>query len=150
MKRIASIDILRALTMFLMIVVNDYAGMGGLPHWMHHAATDEDMLGFSDLVFPAFLFCVGLSIPFAIGARYRKGDNMLQVLGHVCSRTLALVIMGIFSMNMRGVEAACRGPSSRCWPSRAISWSGTCILAARMAAIRSGYACCRCWAPRCS
>ena len=110
MKRIASIDIFRALTMLMMIFVNDFAGMSGLPHWLHHAATEEDMLGFSDLVFPAFLFCVGLSIPYAIGARYQKGDNALQVLGHVCLRTLALVVMGIFSMNYRGVEGGLSRP----------------------------------------
>lgn len=86
MKRIASVDILRALTMLTMLFVNDFAGMSGLPHWLHHAAADEDMLGFSDLVFPAFIFCMGLSIPFAIGARYRKGDSQLQVLGHQIGR----------------------------------------------------------------
>ncbi len=110
MKRVASIDILRALTMVTMVFVNDFAGMGGIPHWMGHAATQEDMLGFSDLVFPAFLFCVGLSIPFAICARYRKGDSALQVLGHICARTLALVVMGLFSMNMRGVEGGLSRP----------------------------------------
>ena len=104
MKRIASIDIFRALTMLMMVFVNDFSGMDGIPHWMGHAATKEDMLGFSDLVFPAFLFCVGLSIPFAIGARFRKGSNTLQVLGHIVLRTVALLVMGIFSMNMRGVE----------------------------------------------
>ena len=104
MKRIASIDIFRALTMIIMIFVNDYAGMGGLPHWLHHADFDEDMLGFSDLVFPAFLFCVGMSIPFAVGARFNRGASQLQVLGHIVLRSLALLVMGIFSMNMRGVE----------------------------------------------
>ena len=110
MKRIASIDILRALTMLMMIFVNDFAGMDALPHWLHHAAYDEDMLGFSDLVFPGFLFCVGLSIPFAIGARYRRGDSQLQVLGHILLRTLALIVMGIFAMNTRGVEGGLSRP----------------------------------------
>ena len=104
MKRVASIDIIRALTMLTMLFVNDFAGMSGLPHWLHHAGMNEDMLGFSDLVFPAFLFCVGLSIPFAIEARYRRGDQPLQVIGHILGRTLALVVMGVFAMNMRGVE----------------------------------------------
>ena len=104
MKRVASIDIIRALTMLTMLFVNDFAGMSGLPHWLHHAGMNEDMLGFSDLVFPAFLFCVGLSIPFAIEARYRKGDQPLQVIGHILCRTLALVVMGVFAMNMRGIE----------------------------------------------
>lgn len=110
MKRVASIDIFRALTMLTMLFVNDFAGMSGLPHWLHHAAADEDMLGFSDLVFPAFLFCVGLSIPFSVGARYRKGDTQLQVLGHVLSRTLALVVMGIFAMNLGSVDGGLSRP----------------------------------------
>ena len=110
MKRVASIDIIRALTMLTMLFVNDFAGRSGLPHWLQHAKTTEDMLGFSDLVFPAFIFCGGLSIPFAVEARYRKGDQPLQVLGHVLGRTLALVVMGIFAMNMRGVEGGLSRP----------------------------------------
>ena len=104
MKRTASIDIFRALTMLMMLFVNDFAGMSGLPHWLHHARTMEDMLGFSDLVFPAFLFCVGLSIPLAIARRFSKGDSQIGVLGHILLRTLALLIMGLFAMNFRGVE----------------------------------------------
>ena len=110
MKRIASIDIFRALTMLMMLFVNDFAGMSGIPHWMHHAKTMEDMMGFSDLVFPAFLFCVGLSIPFAIGTRYQKGATQVSILGHILGRTLALVVMGIFSMNLRSVEGGLSHP----------------------------------------
>ena len=90
--------------MLTMLFVNDFAGMSNIPHWMHHAAMDEDMLGFSDLVFPAFIFCVGMSIPFAIINRYSKGDSPLEVLLHIAKRTVALLIMGLFSMNLGGVE----------------------------------------------
>jgi len=110
MKRIASIDIFRALTMMMMIFVNDFSGMTGLPHWLGHAATNEDMLGFSDLVFPAFLFCVGLSIPFAIDARSQKGATRWQVFGHILLRSLALVVMGVFAMNMGGVTGGLSRP----------------------------------------
>ncbi|MBR5019430.1 MAG: DUF5009 domain-containing protein [Bacteroidales bacterium] len=110
MKRTASVDIFRALTMLMMLFVNDYAGMSGLPHWMHHAKPTEDMLGFSDLVFPAFLFCVGLSIPLAIANRFNKGDSQIHVLGHILLRTLALLVMGIFAMNFRGVEGGLSRP----------------------------------------
>jgi len=103
-ERIASVDIFRAFTMLTMLFVNDFAGMSDIPHWMKHAKTTEDMLGFSDLVFPAFLFCVGLSIPFAIANRIKKGDTSLQVIWHVFIRSFILIIMGLFSMNLRGVE----------------------------------------------
>jgi predicted acyltransferase len=98
--RIASIDIFRALTMLLMIFVNDIPGLGDtIPHWLHHAAKDEDMLGLSDVVFPCFLFCVGLSIPFAVKNRTDKGDSKLQIFTHIAQRTIALLVMGLFSMN---------------------------------------------------
>ena len=67
--RIASIDILRALTMVLMIWVNDFWSLTNIPKWLKHASATEDYLGFSDIIFPLFLFIVGLSIPFAIQQR---------------------------------------------------------------------------------
>lgn len=103
-KRIASIDIYRAITMLMMLWVNDFAGVANLPHWLHHAEAAEDMMGFSDLVFPSFLFCVGLSLPFAIENRFRKGDSIWKVIGHVLLRSLALIVMGLFSMNSGRIE----------------------------------------------
>lgn len=54
--RIASIDIFRGLTMFFMLWVNSFWSLSEVPHWLQHAARGEDMLGFSDVIFPAFLF----------------------------------------------------------------------------------------------
>ena len=71
-RRNGAIDMLRGLTMFLMIFVNDFWTVGGVPHWLEHAATHEDAMGLSDIVFPLFLFVVGLSIPYAIEHRFQK------------------------------------------------------------------------------
>lgn len=109
-KRIASIDIFRALTMLMMLWVNDFAGMSGIPHWLKHAAADEDMMGFSDLVFPAFLFCVGMSIPLAIEKRI-KDTNFLGGILHVVFRSASLVLLGIMTMNLGGIE----GGLSHAW-----------------------------------
>ena len=65
MGRIASIDILRALTMVLMIFVNDLWSLKDTPAWLGHVASGVDGIGLADTVFPAFLFIVGMSIPFA-------------------------------------------------------------------------------------
>ncbi|MDR2126669.1 MAG: DUF5009 domain-containing protein [Prevotellaceae bacterium] len=108
--RIASIDIFRALTMLLMIFVNDIPALGDtVPHWLHHAAQNEDMLGLSDIVFPCFLFCVGLSIPFAVKNRIDKGDSQLQIFAHISQRTVALLVMGLFSMNNFAATASTVG-----------------------------------------
>lgn len=105
-KRIASIDIFRALTMFFMIFVNDIPGLREIPHWLRHAASTEDMLGFSDLIFPGFLFAMGISIPFAIEKRFEKGDSLLQVLRHIAERTIALLVMGVFLVNTENMDGA--------------------------------------------
>ncbi|WP_373830483.1 DUF5009 domain-containing protein [Bacteroides heparinolyticus] len=104
LQRIAAVDVFRALTMLLMLFVNDIPGLRNVPHWLMHAEADEDMLGFSDTIFPAFLFCMGMSVSFAIQNRYRKGDTTLQVIAHIFWRTVALVTMGLFSLNSGGIE----------------------------------------------
>ena len=98
-RRVASIDAIRALTMMLMLFVNDIPGLKGVPHWLFHAAADEDMLGFSDTIFPAFLFCVGMSVPFAIDNRLKRGASQWSVLSHILWRSFALVVMGLFTLN---------------------------------------------------
>src|ERR1700744_779032 len=94
--RITSIDALRGFVMFTMIFVNDLAGAPRriVPDWMvhfsdrHHGGSG---MTFVDLVFPAFLFIVGMSIPFALGSRIMKGEPVWKTLGHVVARTLALL-----------------------------------------------------------
>jgi hypothetical protein len=103
-QRVAAVDVFRALTMFLMLFVNDIPGLKNIPHWLKHAEMNEDMLGFSDTIFPAFLFCMGMSVSFAIQNRYRKGDTTLQVIAHIFWRTVALIAMGLFSLNSGGIE----------------------------------------------
>ncbi len=98
-KRIESIDVFRALIVLLMIFVNDLWSISEVPHWMGHADFDEDFLGLSDIVFPAFLFILGMSIPLAIGGRIRKGQSRFQLVRHIVSRSLALLVMGVFSVN---------------------------------------------------
>lgn len=88
--------------MFLMLWVNDFAGMSGIPHWMGHALAEEDMMGFSDLIFPSFLFCMGMSVPLAINSRKSRGAGTGSLLLHIAVRSFALILMGIFSMNIRG------------------------------------------------
>lgn len=103
--RISSIDIFRALTMLLMIFVNDLWSIHDIPAWLEHARADEDRMGLADVVFPAFLFIVGLSIPFAVDARKRKGETSRKIFIHIIQRTAALVIMGFFMVNFESFQA---------------------------------------------
>ena len=97
--RIASIDIFRALTMFFMIWVNDFWTLVEVPKWLSHASASEDYLGFSDIIFPLFLFIVGLSIPFAIKNRLDKGDSRNEIAKHILIRSVSLIVIGVFMVN---------------------------------------------------
>lgn len=96
--RVRSIDAFRAFTMFLMIFVNDLDGVSNVPQWLKHAGDNADALGFADTIFPAFLFLVGLSIPFAFQNRLKAGDTRL--VKRIFSRSFALIFIGFFHANM--------------------------------------------------
>ena len=98
-QRNTAIDMLRALTLCLMIFVNDLWTIHGVPHWMEHAGTMEDFLGLADFVYPAFLFAMGMSIPYSIENRIRKGGEAGSALLHILKRGFSLVLMGVFMVN---------------------------------------------------
>jgi heparan-alpha-glucosaminide N-acetyltransferase len=114
-QRIASIDILRAVTMLLMIFVNDLWSLKGIPLWLEHTEANEDGMGLADTVFPAFLFIVGLSIPYAVAARKNKADTTLDIVWHICARSLALVVMGVFLVNGEYLNEAATGMQRIVW-----------------------------------
>jgi heparan-alpha-glucosaminide N-acetyltransferase len=99
-KRLLSIDVLRAITMLLMIFVNDADGISNIPGWIGHAENKYDTLGFADTIFPAFLFIVGLSLPFAIKNRIKSGQSFFKILIYILTRSAALLIMGFFHVNL--------------------------------------------------
>jgi predicted acyltransferase len=114
-QRITSIDILRALTMVLMIFVNDLWSLKNIPAWLGHVERGVDGIGLADVVFPAFLFIVGLSLPFAIDHRRKKGDSEGQLVMHVLARTIALLVMGVFLVNGETINAAAMGIPKYLW-----------------------------------
>jgi len=103
LTRITSIDALRGFVMFTMIYVNDIAGAGRIvPDWMVHFSDRHSSgsgMTFVDLVFPAFLFIVGMSIPFALGSRVKKGESLWKTLLHILIRTLSLLFVGVLMVN---------------------------------------------------
>jgi heparan-alpha-glucosaminide N-acetyltransferase len=114
-QRIDSIDILRAITMVLMIFVNDFFTLTNIPDWLKHAPRGVDGIGFSDVIFPAFLFIVGLSLPYAIEHRRLKGESNTKILKHVLFRTLALLTMGVFLVNGETINNEASGIKTGTW-----------------------------------
>jgi heparan-alpha-glucosaminide N-acetyltransferase len=115
-KRIASIDAFRGMTFLLMIFVNSLHSVSGISSWLKHMPADADAMSLPDVVFPAFLFIVGMSIPFSLNARIAKGCSNAQLLGHILYRALSLVIIGVFMVNAEdGYNEAAMGISINAW-----------------------------------
>jgi predicted acyltransferase len=88
-----SVDVLRGLTIGFMIMVNNNGG-GDQAYW---AMKHTDWNGFTptDLVFPTFLFLVGISTVFSTQARLAKGDSKSSLLVHTLRRALILFLLGL-------------------------------------------------------
>lgn len=113
-KRIMSIDIMRGLTLFLMLFVNDLY-VAGVPKWLVHTSMEEDAMGLADWVFPGFLFMVGLSIPFAFAAREKKGESNIQIIKHILTRTFCLLIIGVFMVNLENYNSELMSLNKYLW-----------------------------------
>lgn len=98
--RLYSIDVFRAVTMFFMIFVNDVDAVKNIPAWIGHVDAKTDGLGFADTIFPAFLFIVGLSLPFAIKKRVTNDDSSYKAFIYIITRSLALIVMGFLQVNL--------------------------------------------------
>jgi len=97
--------------MMLMIFVNDFWSLTGVPLWLEHAKENQDFLGFSDIIFPCFLFIVGMSIPYAIRSRLAKGESRIKIMSHIFLRSLSLLVMGFFTVNIGRINENSSGIS---------------------------------------
>lgn len=85
--------------MAVMIFVNDLDGVRGLPWWTHHAKGNVDVMTYVDMVFPFFLFLVGLSIPLAVTQRLKRNPSQGALWLHVIFRAMALLVLGLILAN---------------------------------------------------
>lgn len=102
--RALGLDALRGLAIIGMCV-NGVVGYHGLPAWMYHAQdppwlrgkTDRMIAGFTwvDLVFPAFIFAMGVAFPFALNGRLDREGQWAAIRG-VLARFAALAAFAIF------------------------------------------------------
>jgi predicted acyltransferase len=97
--RLISLDVFRGLTIAFMALVNIQPDPKYVP--LEHA----DWHGWTptDLVFPFFLFIVGVAIPFSFAKRLSQpGASRKSVLGHIWLRALSLFMLGWIIHSMPG------------------------------------------------
>jgi predicted acyltransferase len=91
--RLVSLDFFRGATIAAMILVNN-AGNGPDSYWpLKHAEWN----GWTptDLIFPFFLFMVGVSMAFSFRTRLTRGESRWQLLRHVLWRGVILIGLGL-------------------------------------------------------
>jgi predicted acyltransferase len=91
-KRLLSLDVVRGITIAFMIMVNNNGGPGSW-HFMNHAQWNG--LTATDLVFPTFVFVVGVSVVFSVEARLARGISRGQLAWHTVQRAIVLILFGI-------------------------------------------------------
>ena len=134
--RVIAIDLLRGLAVMGMIMVAYAGGWERRFTFLTHA----DWRGFAiaDMIFPAFLFCAGASLPYALARR--AGQGRAALVSHVLRRSAVLVVLGILLNLLPGFDVAhvrLPGILQRIGLCYAIVGTG-CVLALRRDGLRLG------------
>src|SRR5260370_25826829 len=90
--RITSLDLFRGATIAAMILVNNPGNDHA--YWpLEHAAWN----GWTptDLIFPFFLFIVGVSLVFSFQSRLNRGDSRARLLRHAFRRAIIIFAIGL-------------------------------------------------------
>jgi heparan-alpha-glucosaminide N-acetyltransferase len=114
-SRVVSIDVFRGLTMAVMIFVNELSSVRGLPWWTYHAPGEVNVMTYVDMVFPFFLFIVGMSLPLSIAQRLKRNSSVLALWVHVVVRVLGLIVLGLILANAEKVDPARMSISGSTW-----------------------------------
>jgi predicted acyltransferase len=91
-QRLLSLDVVRGITIAFMIMVNNNGGPGSW-RFMNHA--EWNGLTPTDLVFPTFVFVVGVSVVFAFDARLARGISRSKLAWHTAQRAVVLFLLGV-------------------------------------------------------
>ena len=92
--RIAAVDVLRGLTMAVMIVVNNPGTWSHMYPVLRHADWGAPLTP-ADLVFPMFIFLMGVSVPLALGPRREAGMERGDLLRRAGRRAGGLFLIGL-------------------------------------------------------
>jgi predicted acyltransferase len=91
-ERLLSLDVFRGFTLLGMVLVNSHPGeiYPGLGHAKWNG------WGFADLIFPFFVFIVGVAIPYSFASRLAHGESREKLFRHILIRCVLLFAIGVF------------------------------------------------------
>ena len=96
-ERLLSLDVFRGMTVAGMLLVNDPGSWGAIFPPLEHAEWN----GWTptDLIFPFFLFIVGITTHLSLSARRARGDNDSAIVRQILRRGIIIYLLG-FAMAM--------------------------------------------------
>ena len=83
--------------------------------WAKHMPAKADGYTFVDVVFPAFLFIVGVALPLALHKRIALGESVPSLLKRIFVRSASLIFVGVIMVNGSFYSAAASGVSKNLW-----------------------------------
>jgi predicted acyltransferase len=114
-ERLACLDAFRGFDILVMTFVNYIAGMKAVPFILRHAPRQMDAFTLTDVVFPGFLFIVGVAIPLSLQKRIARGDSLLRILERIFVRSAGLLFLGLVTVNEELYSAKDTGLSQEAW-----------------------------------
>jgi predicted acyltransferase len=103
-RRILSVDVFRGLTVAGMVLVNNPGTWGAVYAPLRHA----EWHGWTptDLIFPFFLFIVGVAIPLALGRRLGESQGRAHIVRRIVRRSAVIFALGLVLHAVSNFDAA--------------------------------------------
>jgi heparan-alpha-glucosaminide N-acetyltransferase len=97
--RLVSLDAYRGLIMLTLLCGGVFHSLAGHPIWgwlaWHNEHVEWEGAVYWDLIQPAFMFMVGVAMPFAFAVRAARGDTWGSQARHALRRAAMLVLIGV-------------------------------------------------------
>src|SRR3984957_7887733 len=92
--RLVSLDVFRGATIASMMLVNNPGSWDSVYQQLDHA--EWHGWTFTDVIFPFFLWIVGVAIPLSTAKRLQRGESRASLFGHVLRRAVIIFGLGLF------------------------------------------------------
>jgi predicted acyltransferase len=94
-SRLVSVDIFRGMTIAAMIIVNNLRAWTDTPRFPRLTHAEWNGCTLVDLIFPFFIFIVGVTSVFSLDKRVRSGESPAQLYKHIFTRSAVLFLLGL-------------------------------------------------------
>jgi len=120
-RRILSVDALRGFSVLLMVFAA-VIPFGVLPSWMYHAQSPPPLhhpvfipgITWVDLIFPFFLFTMGIAIPLALDKKLSSGVPLWRLILVQLKRSILLAVFAIYIYHVNP-RVICSVPDWKTW-----------------------------------